>query len=290
MPARRDQQKQPADQKTERQAADIAEEEPCHRAVERREAERRAEKGKRRDNSVGRQCTQKAENHESRADRQYFGDRHPVDAVHEIHEVEKPDSADEQKRPLDPPGQIRNDGRIVRDRRDHRRHRDRLQQQSGSDVDGADIVDRADERDQDDRRKNGRDLDQRQRSRAQQYARHARHEQHGNNDGDTAALRCRNFMRRARIRSRECIAHEQRMQDHDQAGGHDRGRGNHQKSRDPKRNISHVPLPYACGRRQATPMRKRSCRCTMPTGLALSTTKIVVILEEFRISMISLTS
>ena len=173
MSARREQQKQPADQQSERQASDIAEEKPRHRAVERREAECRAEQRQRRDHAVGRQRSERSEDRKAGGDRQHFRDGHPVDAVHEIHEVEKPDAGHEHERSLDPPRQCRNDRHVGRNGRDHRGDRDPLQEQARDHLDRPDVVGRADERDQNGRRKNRREFHQRQSHRAENSNRSA---------------------------------------------------------------------------------------------------------------------
>ena len=55
----------PADQKADRQRADIAEEEPRHRPVERRKADERAEQRRRHEPAIGRQrCRARRTAHE----------------------------------------------------------------------------------------------------------------------------------------------------------------------------------------------------------------------------------
>ena len=62
-------------------------------------------------------------------DRNDFRHGHPVEAVHEIHEIDEPQAADDERKALDPPRQQGNDAQFGRQRQDHRRDGERLQQQ-----------------------------------------------------------------------------------------------------------------------------------------------------------------
>ena len=57
-----------------------------------------------------------------------FGHGHPVEAVHEVHQIDEPQAADDKRGALDPPRQERCDAQLTRQREDHQRHRERLQQ------------------------------------------------------------------------------------------------------------------------------------------------------------------
>ena len=128
MSAAGQQHQQPAQQQTDRQAADVAEKQPRDRPVEWRETDHRAAKCQRQDRSLTRQRSHQAEGCKRRGRRHDFGDRYPVNAVHEVDEVHEPKPRNEGQEPLDPPRQSGNDTQLGGKCRDDGADNDDLQE------------------------------------------------------------------------------------------------------------------------------------------------------------------
>ena len=141
--APRQKNEQPAEQETDRQAADIAEKEPRHRPVEGGEADERAEERERHDDRRRRQAAGDPEQHDAGADRHGLCDRHPVDAVHEVDEVDEPQPAEHQQSALDPPRQHGDDVQFRRQRHDDGADGNGLQHEPRADIERTDVVDGA---------------------------------------------------------------------------------------------------------------------------------------------------
>ena len=92
----------PGDEKPDRQRADVAEEEPRHRPVERRKSDERPEQRRRDDRHILAGKAERAEQHERGRDRRHLGDGDPIDPVHEVHEVHEPDPGDDRQSALEP--------------------------------------------------------------------------------------------------------------------------------------------------------------------------------------------
>ena len=71
---------------------------------------------------------------------------HPVNAIHEVDEVDEPQSTDEQNQTFQAPRQIRGDAQVLRQRKDDGGDDQRLQQQTRHNGKRADVIDRADAR------------------------------------------------------------------------------------------------------------------------------------------------
>ena len=119
----RELEQQPAEQKTDRQASDVAQKEPRDRPVERGKAEDRAQQRRRDQRRQRSDRAEKAEQDDCAGHRHDLGHGHPVDAVHEIDEIDEPHAAEEEAGALDPPGQARQDLPFGRQRRDHAHRR-----------------------------------------------------------------------------------------------------------------------------------------------------------------------
>ncbi len=217
MAAARHLQQQPADQQADRQAADVAEEQPRHRLVERGEAEhgakQRARDQRRQDADAGIERQQ----HDRAGDRHDLGHRHPVDAVHEVEQVDEPHAAEKQERAIEPLRHLRHRLKFMRQRGDHDADRQALGRQPDRRRQGADIVETADQGQQHRRRGDRIELPRqiaehrlRQHDRAPDRGQRRRH------DRDAAALRGRLTMRRAGIRAGERMSRQRRPDQHDQ--------------------------------------------------------------------------
>ena len=90
-------QQAPAEQQADRQAADVAEKDLCHRPVERRESEHRAAQRGGNDRRRCRQFAEPAEQDHRGGDRHDLGHRHQVQPVHEVDEVHEPEAGDQQQ-------------------------------------------------------------------------------------------------------------------------------------------------------------------------------------------------
>ncbi len=77
-----------------------------------------------------RQLTHEAEHGEPSRDGYGFCDRHPVDAVHEIDDIDEPDAANKDDRSVQPPRKYRYDTHLVREGCDDGHDRYRLQDQT----------------------------------------------------------------------------------------------------------------------------------------------------------------
>ena len=212
MPAPRQQQQDPAEQQPDRQASDIAEKQPRHRAVERRKSDRRAEQ-RQRDQHRERRCrADRAEQHDTRSDRHDLRDSHPVETVHEVDEVHEPDAAEHHHRAFRPLGKLRHDAEVRRKHRDDEAHRNELHQQPWRRPEAAQVVDRADNG-----KKHGRNR-QREQCVVETQGQRAEPDagERRGDHRDAAALWCRLGVRRARIRARQRVALEQRLQRDDQ--------------------------------------------------------------------------
>ena len=93
-----------------------------------------------------------------RAHRHQFRHGHPVDAVHEIDEVDEPHPGEKEACAFDPPRHLRQHLRLLRERRRAPADGDALHHQTGCRGRGAHIVDRADHRQQHGCRGHGQQL------------------------------------------------------------------------------------------------------------------------------------
>ena len=222
MSGRRDQKQEPAEQQADRQTADVAEEEPGDRPIEIGKTEHCSAKRQRHDHSRRRQGAEPSDHGQRRRDRHDLGDRHPIEAVHEIYEVDEPQPADDEQDALGPPRHERHDAQFMWECVNHERDRQRLQQQAGGDRDRANVIGGAHARDQN----HGSEHEQ-QRLRGDSCAGpKIQGAVNGNDcrcdDRNAAALRRRYRMRRARVRFGQRIALKQRAQNHDQQRAEDR--------------------------------------------------------------------
>ena len=146
--AARDQHQQPCEQKPDWQASNVTEKNPRHRPVERRKAEEPATERERNDDALRRQCAKPSDQRQTDCHRDKFGDCHPVDAVHEIGEIDEPEAGDEQHRALDPPRKEWRDTQVQGQAHDHGGDRERLQNEPRADADAPHIVGRSNQRDE----------------------------------------------------------------------------------------------------------------------------------------------
>src|SRR5215467_1995564 len=98
---------QPAEQKADREAADVTKEYLCDGSVEWRKSDHRSTKCEGNKACFGRKRAHKGEKTKSRRGGHDFRDGHPVDSVHEIDDVDQPDTANEQEGAVEPPGNRR---------------------------------------------------------------------------------------------------------------------------------------------------------------------------------------
>ena len=191
---------EPAEQQTDRQAADIAEEKPGDWPVEIGKADHGAAQGEADDGRQRRQEAACAENRQRRGDRHDFGDRHPIEAVHEIDQIDEPEPAEGQQQAFNQQRQERRDPQFIRQSEDHQRHADGLQKKARRNADRADVVRGTHGRDDD----HG-DEERQHRCRAPRPPGRTIKSAGGRDDGrgdnrDAAALRRRHAVRGARIR------------------------------------------------------------------------------------------
>ena len=73
-----------------------------------------------------------AEEHDAPVNRHHFGYRHPVDAVHEIGEIDEPYPAEEEGRALEPPRNRRHHVPFAGKYGDHRGRRNALDGEPGA--------------------------------------------------------------------------------------------------------------------------------------------------------------
>ncbi len=109
-----DQDQQPPEHEPDRQAADVAKEKLCHRSVEKSKADYAAAQCETDDARPRRHDAENAEYGDRGGDRNDFRHGHPVEAVHEINEIDEPQAADDQRQALDPPRQQGNDAQFGR--------------------------------------------------------------------------------------------------------------------------------------------------------------------------------
>ena len=81
-------------------------------------------------------------------DRHDFGDGHPVQAVHEVDEVDKPEPGQQQQAAFDPERAGRNDPQIVRRRKNDGGDGEPLQHQPRQHRNGFDVIGKADDGDE----------------------------------------------------------------------------------------------------------------------------------------------
>ena len=226
MAAARQHQQHPAEHQPDRQAADVAEEQSRDRPVERRKADHAAEQRQRDEDRGRRRGADQAEQRDAGGNRHDFGDGHPVDAVHEVDEIDEPDAADEQDGEFERARKLRHDAEIHRQRREHGANRQRLQHEPRRGAEPADVVDRPDQRKREDRSVSAASWAPA--ARPDNATPIHRPQECGRHDGDAAALRGRLAVRGARVRARQCVAHEQGPQHDDQPGARRDRRNQHQ--------------------------------------------------------------
>ncbi len=160
----------------------------------------------------------KSDHRQRGGDRHDLRHRHPVEAVHEIHQIDEPQSADDERHALDPPRQKRHDAQFApAARKSPPRPR----------APAAGIAARRN-RDECRRRRPRSRSGRRRRTRLQAAAVPAspdaennmphRHHDRRRDDRNAAALRRRDLVRGARIGAGQRVTLEQRTQDDDQRG------------------------------------------------------------------------
>jgi hypothetical protein len=140
-----------------------------------------------------------------------FGDRHPVDAIHEIDEIDQPNAPNERQRAVQPPGDGGYNAHLMWKSGDDGGNRRSLQHEAGEGPKRTHIVYHANQGEADGRCQEDCKLQLqwpihlRQEKKFDQSS----HDNSSRNDGQTPALRRRLFVRRTRVRLRERIARKQ---------------------------------------------------------------------------------
>ncbi len=197
------QHKHPAQQQSDRKAADVAQKQAGNRLVEGRKTRDGAAERGRNDNDWDRKGAHPPEQDEACCHGHDFGNRHPVDAVHEVHDIDQPDAADEHEGPVEPPWPRRHDSEFGWKGCNDRGDGSCLQDQAGPGFHRATIINRANQCESCSRQEN--DGKRRYVADFQDHRRYGTGNDRGDDDRDPAALRRRCRVRRARVGLGDCV-------------------------------------------------------------------------------------
>ncbi len=227
---------QPSHHQSDRQAAAVAEKELRHRPVEWRKAEHGAEKRQRDQRGRLRHRTEQRENVDAGRDRHGLRHGDPVDAVHEVDEIDEPQQRDGLDGPLDDERHDRQRTQVRRHRRDDGDDRDGLQRKARQRRQREDVVGDAEPHQQ--RRADGEGRQRDEALRLPQPCDGDERDEAAEHHRDTAALRRRRFVGGARVGARQRIAREQRPHHHDQRGAGEAGHQDYHEVREPHRRAA----------------------------------------------------
>jgi hypothetical protein len=122
-------QQEPAEHEADRQAAHVAKKHACDRLVEGRKAKDRSQERGRHHRRPGLDRAGEAEQDDCTGHRYKFGNGHPVDAVHEIDEVDQPYPAEKKAGTFEPPRYVRQGAQLMGEGRDEGADGDALYRQ-----------------------------------------------------------------------------------------------------------------------------------------------------------------